>query len=349
MRHLPKPRTLFLLKKRHGYGYCHDVDRGGQTFSSGLYNSAKFSQQMLVAEGFEAKLVEVTDGNDIDREVFGYRPQVVILEALWVTPEKLAEVQLLHPSVKWIVRLHSEIPFIALEGIAVFWLRGYWAIPNVFVAANTEQGRMDYFTIQTAVGACGRLLNLPTYYPPVRQPRVAKNHTRLHVICPGSIRPLKNQFTQAVAALQYAEEHGKRLLFYVNTTRCEQNGEEIFKNLVNLFNGTRHELLPIDWLSHEEFLKLLARMDIGLQVSFSETFNICAADLVVSGVPIVTSKQVYWTSSFIHADPTSTEDIVHKMDRATIFSGAFDSLNFLGLQQHANYARKQWLTELGTL
>jgi glycosyltransferase involved in cell wall biosynthesis len=304
---------------------------------------------MLIKEGFDAKLVEVTDGNDIDREVFSFRPEVVIIEALWVTPEKLAEVQILHPQVKWVVRLHSEVPFIALEGIAVLWLRGYWKIPNVFVAANTEQARIDYFTIQSAVGAWSRLLNLPTYYPPRRQVRTPLNHTRLHVICPGSIRPLKNQFTQAVAALRYAEEHDKRLVFYINTTRCEQNGQEVFKNLVNLFKGTPHELFPIDWLSHEDFLKLLARMDLGVQVSFSETFNICAADLVTCGVPVVTSDQVTWTSRLIHADPTDTKDIAHKMSRALIFPNSLQTLNFMGLEAHAHYARKQWLTELGSL
>src|SRR5215475_1365432 len=130
---MPKnPRVLFLLKERHDYHYGHHHHHGHHhgkpAFSSGLYNSAKFAYELLLANGFETKLVEVVDANSIDREVHSYRPDVVIIEALWVTPDKLAENARLHPSVKWIVRLHSEIPFLALEGIAVEWIKGYWSI-----------------------------------------------------------------------------------------------------------------------------------------------------------------------------------------------------------------------------
>jgi hypothetical protein len=54
-------------------------------------------------------------------------------------------------------------------------------------------------------------------------------------------------------------------------------------------------------------------MDIGLQVSFSETFNIVSADFVSMGVPIVVSGEVPWAPRFIKASPTDSQAIASKM------------------------------------
>jgi hypothetical protein len=111
-----KPRVLFVLK-RHGYGP-----------SFGLMNSCQFIAEALRNRGVEAKVVEVIDNNFIDREVHQYKPTHVIIEALWVVPEKFPELLRLHPNIKWGVRIHSNMPFISGEGMAIKWLKGYLKI-----------------------------------------------------------------------------------------------------------------------------------------------------------------------------------------------------------------------------
>ena len=90
-------RILFILKYRESdYGsYNNDPTVEKKTWaytqglSSGLLNSAKFVCDMLFDElGYESKLVQVADNNDIDREVTQYKPTHVIIEAYWVVPEK---------------------------------------------------------------------------------------------------------------------------------------------------------------------------------------------------------------------------------------------------------------------
>jgi hypothetical protein len=78
---------------------------------------------MLVANGVDSTIIEVIDNNGIDREVTKYKPTHVIIEALWVIPSKFEILTKLHPNVKWIIRLHSEIPFLANEGIAMEWMK----------------------------------------------------------------------------------------------------------------------------------------------------------------------------------------------------------------------------------
>lgn len=135
---LPKTKLLFLLKQRNtawnpGEEYASEL-------SSGLLNSVRFITKMIEKSfGFcQPHLEQVVDANSINRVVTQFKPQVVIIEALWVTPEKLSELCRLHPDVKWVIRLHSEVPFLANEGIAMDWLNRYVQVSDrVLIAANS--------------------------------------------------------------------------------------------------------------------------------------------------------------------------------------------------------------------
>jgi hypothetical protein len=110
------PSLRFIAKKRGGYW-------GGNSAGIGLWHSIQFILVMLARLGFHAETVEVTDANDIDREVTRIRPTHVIVEVFWVVPGKVAELKRLHPWVTWIVRDHSETTFLAHEGIGFEWAR----------------------------------------------------------------------------------------------------------------------------------------------------------------------------------------------------------------------------------
>jgi hypothetical protein len=60
-------------------------------------------------------------------------------------------------------------------------------------------------------------------------------------------------------------------------------------------------------------------MDIGLQVSFSETFNIVGADIISQGVPLVGSKEIPWAIPVFNADPTDSKNISNKLTMAYKF------------------------------
>jgi hypothetical protein len=88
-------------------------------------------------------------------------------------------------------------------------------------------------------------------------------------------------------------------------------------------------------------------MDMGLQVSFSETFNIVAADFVSQDIPIVASPEIEFVSSLFQAHPTNTLDIVSKLERAwTGRSLSLQSLNRRLLGRHNLDAMQAWLDSL---
>ena len=60
-------------------------------------------------------------------------------------------------------------------------------------------------------------------------------------------------------------------------------------------------------------------MDIGLQVSFTETFNIVAADFVNNNVPVIVSEEITWVSDLYKAEPTESKSIIKKISQALFF------------------------------
>ena len=313
-------KVLFILKKRQS------SHTGYASVSSGLLNSARFVSDMLNKNGIESNLVEVQDNNGIDREVSNYRPTHVIIEALWVVPSKFEVLTKLHPNVQWIIRLHSDISFLANEGIAIEWIYEYLKYDNVKISSNDWETNFNFELLTNK-----QFVYLPNYYPVgffnTNKPKPITKKV-LNVGCFGAIRPLKNQLIQAVAAIDYADTYGKKLNFHINTQRIEGKGEPVLKNLRELFkNNPRHKLIEHGWLKHNEFIDLVQRMDIGLQVSFSETFNIVSADFVNNNIPVVTSNEVDWVNPVYYANPSKVESIVSRMKRA-LFSSMF-KLNFL--------------------
>jgi len=333
----PEKKVLFILKERH------TSHSNFMTISSGLFNSANFVVDMLNKNGIEAHLVEVKDNNQIDKEVKKYKPTHVIIEALWVIPSKFEVLTKLHPKVEWIVRLHSDIPFLANEGISIEWFYEYLKYDKVKVSANLEKTNDELSSLVRE-----HLLYLPNYYPVgffnVTQPR-PNERVVLNVGCFGAVRPLKNQLIQAIAAIKYANIYGKKLRFHINVARVEGRGEPVLKNIKSLFeNNPQHELVEHQWLTHDEFIDVVQRMDLGMQVSFSETFNIVTADFVNNNIPVVVSDEISWVSKLFKSKTTEVDSIVRKMRIALLLKtikGQF--LNKFNLFINSVRAEKTWV------
>lgn len=311
-------RLQFILRHRdQPWGYNGPY---GYQLSSGLRNSVRFVVEMLHLLGIEAEWVEVADSHCIDKEVTRYRPTHVILEAFWVPPWKIDQLKPIHPFVTWCVRDHSETPFLANEGMAFEWVAGYLE-RGVELMCNAPRALIDMQAVATAYGYPGQVSYAPNYYPthaPVTwktlHPKPTHADDVVRIGCFGAIRPLKNQLVQAIAALRFADRLGKKLEFHINAARIEQGGNPVLKNLQALFaNSPAATLVENPWADHDKFLSLLERMDILLQASLSETFNIVAADAVSVNVPVVASREVPWLGSYAIADPNDSTSILNRM------------------------------------
>lgn len=372
------PRTLFVLKYRegggdHGGGGCYggygsgitdnppdtqnwgDGDHTKQPLSSGLFNSARMVVEMLESQGVPVKLVHIDNFHKIHKELVEFKADVVVIEAFWVVPEKFDELQRVCPNVKFVIRNHSETPFLANEGIAFDWTLEYVKRRNVIMTCNAprmlEETRFlvheanPHWTKEEVDYKVGYL---PNYYPIQVTPVNPIDPTKefVDIGCFGAVRPLKNHMLQAIGALKFAAAKKKRIRFHINGGRIEMNGGPILKNLFRLFEHyPKHQLVNHRWMNHYDFRALVHSMDLVTQVSFSETFNIVAADAITQGVATITSSEVPWSSKELRADPTSSEEIAEKLEEAYRMKLKFPRWNpsLQGLEKYDEKSIETWI------
>lgn len=344
-----KTKILFILKRREDFNPIKHSPKG---LSTGLFNSASFMEQMLNDMGIEARLEVAIDNNCIDRLVQTHKPTHVIIEALWVVPSKFAILTKLHPNVKWIIRLHSEMPFMAGEGMAMDWIGDYVTYKQITIGVNAPRMLDEIRTFLTAKQNwtkeywAERVIYMPNFYPKeVKTKQYNKDKYWVDIACFGAVRPLKNHMVQAVAALKFAQANNKQLRFHINVGRVEMKGDSVLNNLRGFFQHIYkqgHQLIGHEWRPREEFLQLCSQMDIGLQCNFSETFNIVSADLISQGVPVVGSYEIPWATRWFNARPAESNEIASILTRTYKYPQVNVWLNQRNLDKYTDTTQAIW-------
>jgi hypothetical protein len=244
------------------------------------------------------------------------------------------------------------MPFMAGEGMAMDWIGEYSRFKNIILSCNAPRMLrevrlyLQHLNGWTDKKTNQRVIYQPNFYPQeYKRKQLDKSGEFIDIGCFGAVRPLKNHLVQAFAAIDFAERIGKRLRFHVNAGRIEMQGGPALRNLRCLFEqiyGRGHELVNHQWTPREQFLELCAQMDIGLQVSFSETFNIVGCDVVSQGVPLVGSVEIPWSSRWWRADPTDSSNIADRLERAYNFSNINVTLNQHNLNKYTENTRRIW-------
>ena len=343
-------KVLFILKRKDNYNHVRDGHHVG--LSTGLYNSASFVSDMLNDMGIDSAMEVAVDNNCIDRLVSKHKPQIVIIEALWVVPQKFEVLQKLHPNVRWILRLHSEMPFMAGEGMAMNWIGEYSKIRNMIISVNAPRMLREIKVFLKAMHhwtdkqVNKKVVYLPNFYPQdyAKPKKIDHSNHFIDIGCFGAIRPLKNHMVQAVAAVDFAEKLGKRVRFHINSGRVEMKGQPVAHNLEHFFAhlyDRGHRLVNHAWAPREDFLKICAQMDIGMQCNFSETFNIVGADLISKGVPLIGTSEIPWLATG-KADPTNGADIAHALEHTYHFPWLNVKRNQWALTKYTKKTSKIW-------
>ena len=313
------PRILFVLKRRQDYDPIKHSEISKQC---GLFNSIDYVHNMLLSQGYDSQLSICIDNNCINGYVYKFKPTHVIIEALWVVPDKIRLLQSMYPSIKWIVRLHSAIPFLSIESSqSMKWIAEYSKIDNTFIAANDPRlmTELSVYVSNLDSDYKDRIIYLPNYYPQsnIKQFKnsISEKDT-IDISCFGAIRPFKNNMTQALASIEFCKRKKKKLRFHINSERNELNGVTVYQNLIQLFSyldKNQYSLVCHPWASRDEFLEICSTIDIGMQVSFTETFNIVGADIITNGVPLIGSTEIPWLNERYCASPQDVQDIIDKL------------------------------------
>ncbi len=296
MKKLNPKKILFILKSRN---------YGNNTSSYGLINSSNQVVIYLESLGNTCKVVSVADSNRIDKEVYEFKPDIVIIEALWVSACKFEELFAFqrYKNVKWFVRIHSDVGFLSAETHAFKYINDYLNLdyPNLWVSTNN----LDFNE------KLSKIFHYDfTYLPNIISLNVEKDVKNIksketgvvNIGCFGSLRLLKNQCYQALCAIHACNILGKKLRFHITVDidvdpyDIENTSNSVLKNLIEIFKACddKHELVIHTWLPNTLFHKLIKTMDLGMQLSYTESFNIVAADFVNNNKLILVSKAIDW-------------------------------------------------------
>jgi hypothetical protein len=125
-----KDRVLFVLKNIEEY-----------TQSSALEISSKMIATYLESTGTKCKVVTVDLSHDIPNELNIFKPSVVVIEDLWLTGPQLKGLSKYYPNIKWIIRIHSDAGFLAVEPKALHLVHEYLNLrnDNIVVSCNNEE------------------------------------------------------------------------------------------------------------------------------------------------------------------------------------------------------------------
>lgn len=252
---------------------------------------------------------EVDNIDHVHYAIQKYRPKKIVFEALWLNESMIQSIRKSYPNIGIYVHMHSKIDFLSTEGHGFHFMNEYLnnkitIIWNDKSAYDSMYGHVDSIYLPNTYS-----LRSSELFDQV----ASKDSLTINAACYGALRPMKNHLNQAIAAIRAADWLNRKLIFHVNLGRSE-GGDTVKASLKGLFMmNKKHELISMPWMEEKEFIQHLRGMDIGLQVSLSETFNMVAADYVCAGIPIVVSEQVHWADPECKANPHDTTEIAHKI------------------------------------
>jgi hypothetical protein len=286
-----------------GYGHCH----------RGLGINALMTVKVLRKNGIHANLCAVFDFEGVCKGLEKHRPTHAVIQALWLTAAQMTDLCACFPDTHFVVRCHSQIGFLQVEPGSIKTLRDDLFLQegflNLSVSSNTL--RLQEFLQQVYKSP---VLYLPNLYDLDRVNRKrdeSHDHRVLRVGSFGAHRLLKNHTTACAAAMMMAQRRGSDLEFYVNAGRDENvKGNGIISALKHMTDRLPWvKLVEVGWEEWSQFRATVAHMDLTMQTSFTETFNIVTADSVAEGVPAVVSSAIEWVPPRWQADVDNAADI----------------------------------------
>ena len=320
-------------------GFCH----------VGLGVNAYQTEKVLRRHGAHVSVFGVPEPEDILGTLQGMAapPTHVVIEAIWVGTETLRTLLKAFPDTLFIVRSHSQVGFLQVEPPAVKILREMLDMQrshkNLRVAANSQ--RLTHF-LERTFGPCVFLPNLydTEYTPPRRQHQPGI----LRIASFGALRLLKNHMTSAAGALLIARTEKTNLEFYVSVNRAENAGAQgILHAIRNLYNGLPWaRLVESPWSDWAKFRKTIARMDLYLQPSFTETFNITVADAIIEGVPAVVSDAIDWAPDGWKVEADNVEQLA-EVGLSHLHNPKSAEEGLVALRAHVHVGVRHWLKFLG--
>jgi len=286
----------------------------------GLNVAGFATAQVLQAHGVECTVIPVRHNVDLVTGIYVYnnshsKPLThVVISAPWLSSYDLKGLLAHFPKTQFVVLLHSNVGFLQADPSGVELIRYYLRFTREFenfqVGANSD--RLFQWLRQVLEGD---VVLLPNLYPDTNiQPEKHWTGTSpLRVGAFGAVRPEKNFMTAAAAAVLIQKLTKVASLELHMSAGGEGGGERTQEAISQLVAGDKKvSLIRHPWCLWPDFIKLVGQMDLLLQPSYTESFNMVTADGILMGVPSVVSPAIEWAPDSWKADSDNVSDVANK-------------------------------------
>jgi glycosyltransferase involved in cell wall biosynthesis len=262
----------------------------------GLGVTGKLTAAVLIKCGIDAQAVPVIRFDDI-LLYLSNNPKVtrVVIAAPWVSVSDMEILLKQFPTIKFVVTSHSNFGFLAVEPAAIKLLRDYGALTfkynNFQLGSNSEKFIQAWRRMYDV-----SMVYLPNLYElgPRKSNRPLPSYDPIKIGCFGAVRPLKNFVSAVAACIDISVRMNQAVEIYMNTGR-DEGGSVTIRAIDELVVGLpKVKLIKSAWSEHNTFKELIGRMDLNMQVSYTESFNMVTADSISQNIPVVVSDAIYW-------------------------------------------------------
>ncbi len=278
----------------------------------GLGVAAVNTAKVLRRAGIQTDVWPVISATDLRKLLEDAPRQHVIISAPWIPTAEMQGLSNDFPETQFAVTCHSNVGFLQADRNGVKLVREIMELElgttNVHLAGNSKR---FCGWVEAAFGApCTYLPNL--YYLDEHSVHGGRQFTggTLRIGVFGATRPLKNLMSAAGAALEIAKSLHVPLELWLSGGRTEGGGEGVLAAVKEMLTGLPSVSLILNgWQSWPKFRKTVAHMDLLLQPSYTESFNMVTADGVAEGVASVVSSAIDWAPQDWKADVDDVLDI----------------------------------------
>jgi glycosyltransferase involved in cell wall biosynthesis len=264
-----------------------------QVASTGLSHNAAECAALLTAHGIEAAPVRLDEIGVWDDWLIREQPEAVVLAATCLRYDDLNTLSKKFPRVLWVQRIHSNMAWLfscvdeCSNALRVIHLANCRKNVVYSVVDPCEAARWQ--------SAGARVMGIPNVWtaPITDKPRTYTTDTEwLHLSAIFALRLLKHPAGHVLTAAILDRVRPVKLHVQPHRTDCRAY-PDLLGRVANLLN-VRMPLEP--YRPHEAFVEWLAgTIDVGLQLSLTESFNYVTFEHLALGIPCVTSRAVLFS------------------------------------------------------
>lgn len=310
----------------------------------GLGVSALNNAKTLRANGHQVVVWPVTDFEAF-KKVLLQNPHVthVNISAPWFPTMDVAMLAYQHPEIKFTVTSHSNVGFLQADTRGIHLIRE---------ELDLEQNSFNFRTAGNSQRYCNWIRNtydrpsllLPNMYyldSVSGRPYRIFDGGILRIGCFGATRALKNMMTAGAAALTIAKDLRANLEFWISAGRNEGNLVTLASLKEMYCNLPYARIVENGWQQWSDFRRTVGHMNLLLQPSYTETFNVVTADGVAEGVPSVVSEAIEWAPAHWKADVDDALDVA-RVGRQLLHDHKAASDGLAALVAHNASAIRHW-------